>query len=262
MPMPSREEPKQEQVIDFDRLRERLLQGGIAPRHVRRTIAEIRDHFEDGLRDEQAKGLNAVTAAQAAWKRLGDEDTLARSILARTELHSLPARYPRSVLGAGPLLLWLGAIVVTMLAIGLLENILRAAGLMPPPGPDPLWLYGPFSAVLFFYFRLLPLIIGLAMVVAAIRQRLTLWAPIMGAGLVSIFAGTTHTQLTFSTKVGERGELEIGNPLLAALAIFSDAFGTATAAEIYQGLGIAALNLAIILTPYLIWLKRYRLGPA
>jgi len=32
---------------DFHSLRERLLRGGVAPKHVRRTIAELRDHHAD-----------------------------------------------------------------------------------------------------------------------------------------------------------------------------------------------------------------------
>jgi hypothetical protein len=31
----------------FDGIRERLLRGGVAPRHVRRTLQELEDHFTD-----------------------------------------------------------------------------------------------------------------------------------------------------------------------------------------------------------------------
>ena len=49
----------------LERLPERLLRAGIAPRHVRRYMGELRDHYDDALREEQANGLNPAAAASA-----------------------------------------------------------------------------------------------------------------------------------------------------------------------------------------------------
>ena len=38
----------------FDRLTERLLTAGIAPRHVRRYARELSDHYDDLVREEMA----------------------------------------------------------------------------------------------------------------------------------------------------------------------------------------------------------------
>ena len=40
----------------FEILSSTLLRAGIAPRHVHRYVAELRDHFEDLVRDEMTKG--------------------------------------------------------------------------------------------------------------------------------------------------------------------------------------------------------------
>ena len=51
-----------ETLIRFDRLRERLLQGGVARRHVKRTLAELRDHYDDAIDDGLAQGIARDTA--------------------------------------------------------------------------------------------------------------------------------------------------------------------------------------------------------
>ena len=45
----------------FERLSERLLHAGIAPRHVRRYVRELGDHFDDLVREETAGGASPRT---------------------------------------------------------------------------------------------------------------------------------------------------------------------------------------------------------
>jgi hypothetical protein len=71
-------------------LGERLLRAGVAHRHVRRYIRELREHYEDAVREELAKGLDRSQAERAAWSRLGSEEELARSVLAQPDVRVLP----------------------------------------------------------------------------------------------------------------------------------------------------------------------------
>jgi hypothetical protein len=89
----------------FDRLSERLLHAGIAPRHVRRYERELRDHFDDLVREEKAGGAARELAETRALSRLGNDDDLANAMLSRPELRSLTARFPWAVFGLGPILL-------------------------------------------------------------------------------------------------------------------------------------------------------------
>ena len=73
---------------DFHLLRERLLRGGVAPKHVRRTIAELRDHHTDLFAEAFSRGCSVEDAEREASIRLGDEDSLAAEVLARPELRS------------------------------------------------------------------------------------------------------------------------------------------------------------------------------
>src|ERR1700735_1973836 len=89
----------------FDRLSERLLHAGIAPRHVRRYERELSDHFDDLVREEKAGGATRELAETRALSRLGHDDDLANAMLSRPELRSLTARYPWAVFGIGPVAL-------------------------------------------------------------------------------------------------------------------------------------------------------------
>lgn len=243
-----------ERLIHFDRLRERLLVAGIAPRHVRRTLAELRDHYEDAVRDEQQRGKDAVSAEQAAWTRLGDEDDIAASIIARPELRSLPARYPRLVFGAGPVLLWIGATFVTLLALALIVITLQSANIVQAGSADPQWFRTFAEATCFVYARLLPPLIGLMMVAVAVRQRLITPALVIGAVIVAVVAG--FTDITVSWPMADRaGELRISN-WLPGLAMITDTAGAPTATQIRDGMTLAALNAAVMLLPYLLWRRR------
>jgi len=86
---------------DFNSLKDALLRGGVAPRHVRRTIAELRDHHTDLFAEAFARGCSVENAEREASMRLGDHDSLAAQILARPELRSWAHRWPWLVGPAG-----------------------------------------------------------------------------------------------------------------------------------------------------------------
>ena len=108
----------------FDRLSERLLDAGIAPRHVRRYVRELSDHFDDLVREERADGAAKELAETRALARLGNDDTLAEAMLSRPELRSLTARFPWAVFGLGPIVLLIaGYVAALFLEVGLLYSL-------------------------------------------------------------------------------------------------------------------------------------------
>jgi hypothetical protein len=60
----------------FHELRERLLRAGVAPRHVRRYLGELTDHFADLTAEEQRAGGSLSEAQSAALARLGKTEDL------------------------------------------------------------------------------------------------------------------------------------------------------------------------------------------
>jgi len=89
-------------VKRFRELREYLLRGGIAPRHVRRYLTELSEHLADLTAEEERAGRSHAEAETVALQRLGGVEELARTMIERRELHSWTARVPWAVLGAGP----------------------------------------------------------------------------------------------------------------------------------------------------------------
>jgi hypothetical protein len=62
----------------FDKLRERLLRAGVAPRHVHRYLNELSDHLADLTAEEERDGRNPGDAESAALVGLAPWMTLPR----------------------------------------------------------------------------------------------------------------------------------------------------------------------------------------
>lgn len=195
----------------FDALADRLLREGVAYRHVRRLIDELKDHHEDARRAELSAGAREADADVAAWARLGDTEQLAENVLARPELHAWSARYPRLWGGAAPVTLWLGVVFAAMiLMIGFIGG-LRTIGLIPEGGSPVLAaLQAPADVFIFIVVRALPVIIGAALVADALRQRTNLEWPNIGIAIMAIAGGGAEAAATFSLVPGVRSKLHLG----------------------------------------------------
>src|ERR1700761_3879740 len=86
----------------FDTLRETLLAGGIAPRHVRRYLAELSEHLDDLTAEQRALGYDETDATLRARARLGDDTELAQAMLVRKQFHSWASRAPWAFFGLLP----------------------------------------------------------------------------------------------------------------------------------------------------------------
>src|ERR1700744_4848181 len=78
----------------FAGLEDRLLRGGIAPRHVRRYLRELSEHLADLTAAERAAGHDAADAALRARAALGPDGELADAMLKQRDFRSLSARFP------------------------------------------------------------------------------------------------------------------------------------------------------------------------
>lgn len=80
---------------DFSRLRLRLLEGGLAPRFVERTIRELQEHSTDIECDALNAGVPASAAAAMARSALGSDAAIAAAALEQRELLTWVHRWPR-----------------------------------------------------------------------------------------------------------------------------------------------------------------------
>lgn len=195
----------------FEALAERLLREGVAHRHVRRYIAELRDHAEDAARAEMRRGLNAQDAEAAAFLRLGTLDDLARGMTARGELRAMSARFPKFWGGGLPVLVWIGILVASGFVLAGIVSVLRARGLAPNGGsPFLATLQAPAEAVIMVITRALPVVLGGAALIMALRQRTAMLWPLIGAGVLAATAAAVHATVRFSTTPGTLSSLNLG----------------------------------------------------
>lgn len=80
---------------DFGSLQAHLSRSGLSPRHVRRTITELDEHFDDLVDAAVANGAGVHAAEQQALQDLGDVRRIAAVIGERPELRSWAFHHPR-----------------------------------------------------------------------------------------------------------------------------------------------------------------------
>jgi hypothetical protein len=230
--------------IEYVRLRERLLRAGVAPRHVHRYVRELRDHHEDIAQSEIARGLPRAAAEEAASARLGTEDDLAQSVLARSELRSIASRFPALMFGMGPATAWVGLVIASAIVIRHTgQRMTDAFGL----GTDALLTVT--QAVCVFQFRIAPVLLSAAMIVVSLRQRTKLNWPIAGTAAVCLLAGTMRVQI-----FGE--QLGVSSALLPFLAPQSDLFGPRSVHLLAEGVARALVMALVAWSPVLVWRHR------
>ena len=81
--------------LDLSRLQTGLLRSGVAPRHVRRTIDELSDHYEDLVEQGLSEGIDSRSARSGAMTMLGELEDIAQAVRAQPELRSWAFRFPR-----------------------------------------------------------------------------------------------------------------------------------------------------------------------
>jgi hypothetical protein len=167
----------------FEKLGEKLLRAGVAPRHVRAYLTELRDHLVDLTERESAAGADAPDALHRAHAALGDDDTLAAALLSRPRLRSMTARVPWLVFGIlPPLTILLAAAVLTLAALMCLSglNVIGRHAVAAPP-----WLPATTQAmVLASNLMVVPAIAALFIAIARCQRLRLLW-PMLAVLLIA-----------------------------------------------------------------------------
>lgn len=221
----------------FVGLSQRLLRAGIAPRHVQRLIAELEAHFADLVAELQSTGLSQAESESQAAVRLGTEDLLAASIIARPELRSWARQWPLLAYVVLPLLSLPVQFVLSMLAaVGVFsfsQHVFALTALQPGPVP---WIVEALQA---YALWIAPMLAAGAACFFAARQAAPVRWPIVGSALIALVGAMTNASFQWSA-AAPRGVLSggIGFP------------GQGPA----MGLRVI-LTLVIILVPFL-WLRR------
>ncbi len=223
----------------FAELSERLLRAGVAPKHVRRTVAELEAHRQDLVAELRANGTPTPQAEVEARLRLGSDEALAASVLARPELRSWARRRPWAAFAIVPIVSFVAAFAVWAVTfIMLVEELKSALGmaLLERSGVRPITEFL-FGAALWG----LPVIIGgLCMWFAAARRAGAAW-PIAGVAVICLTAAAANLSLEW--------------PAPPALAQFTAGIGIGPE-NAMQVLTRGGLTMALVLVPFFAWRRR------
>jgi hypothetical protein len=235
----------------FHELRERLLRAGIAPRHVRRYLTELTDHLADLTVEEERAGRNRADAESAALVRLGEMDHLAKAMIEQRQFRSWSVRAPWAVFGLTPLLLLAMAWFVALF-------ILWSGWQIFLPGADTPFGTGRVNGFANLYFQAgkaiyfgAPILVGWAIGLIAVRQRLKALWPMVGLVLIAWMGGTSQVQASRTAVPGGVGHIRMDFALGTSVHGLPD------------GLMHALVILSLTVLPYLVWrLQKTRTLPA
>ena len=177
----------------FEALRETLLTGGIAPRHVRRYLVELSEHLDDLTAEQRTLGYDETDAALRARARLGEDRELAAAMLEQKSLRSIAARAPWAIFGILPSF---AAVLAMLVPLGVLVLIGKSLGFAAKGAIRPHWFeLAAMAAAICANLVFFPLASALFVALVA-RQRLSAyWALIAVAIPLILFL---HSVAEFS----------------------------------------------------------------
>jgi hypothetical protein len=198
----------------FEGLREILLKGGIAPRHVRRYLAELTEHLDDLTEKQRAQGYEGEDAELRARALLGEDRELAAAMLEQKSLRSIAARAPWLVFGLLPPV---AGIVAGFLLIGSLALTAHLQGMTTPGSINaPEWFKAlSFAVTGLGNLSLAPLLAG-TFVFLATRQRISWVWPLLAILLLVLLDLQFHADFPAPGQRG--GSLNIGALLWSSQA--------------------------------------------
>jgi len=228
----------------FDELRERLLRAGVAPRHVRRYLTELTDHLADLRAEEERAGRGRADAESEALLRLGEMDDLAKAMIEQRQFQSWCVQAPWAMFGLAPLCLLAGAYFVACFYLWCGWNIFLPGADTPfgvRTGPIDGFANIYFQAGKFYYFGA-PILVGWAIGLVAVRQRLKAVWPTVGFFLIAWMGATAQIHASRTAVPGGLGHITI------------DFFALGPSVEgVSHGLFHALAILSLTVLPYLIW---------
>ena len=233
-------------------LRERLLRAGVAPRHVRRYLAELQDHYMDLVSEEDCSDRSPAYIEASAIARLGSIDELASAMTARREFLSWSALAPWLAFCCAPLCMLAAAYFAACVYLWCGWQLFLPHAETPFGAPFPGSIFS--AANVYFqagkaYYFLAPALVGWACILIALRQRITGVWPVVASVLLAWMGATSRIEASRSAVPQGLGHIRMG--------FFS--FGP-THEFILGQLLYGLVLFSLISVPFL--LGRWRLPPA
>lgn len=227
----------------FEALTETLLRGGIAPRHVRRYVGELKDHYDDLVEAARKTGVSVPEAERDAFTRMGDADDLAKAMLARDDLKSWAARYPVLIFGLVPPLMLMAGVAVFVACLATVIFTFRLEDEAYSVIPDT-WR-AVVGGGIFGVKYVLPIAVAAIVAKLGLDQRVGIRWLMIGIGIAAVLGGFFDVRVDWPAYVGAPGELNFGLGLAPPFSQF--------------GLGLlrAMVTIMVVAIPTALALRRH-----
>ncbi|NQV69771.1 MAG: hypothetical protein HQ498_07070 [Pseudohongiella sp.] len=192
--------------LNLQRMKIELIRGGVAPKFVKRTLAELDSHYRDLKSQAIADGFSATQAREKANADIGDEKILMREILHKPELKSWLWRYPKSIFVLSPVLILILSLITSGAIIFIVDYFLADFSGMSPGTEFPLWVKVLVEILSIFNFYLLTPILAVGMILIAKQRMIQLHWPIIGIVLLMFIGSGGSYELNWPTPL-EQGNL-------------------------------------------------------
>ena len=223
--------------MPFERVAERLLKDGVAPRHVRRYIRELDDHFAELTAQLHRGGCDIEEARLQARTRLGGDTELASAMAGLPGIRAWSARLPWLVYAALPPAMTFVLFAIPLFLVRLMSPLGGSRGSLL------IWLpasYAPFARYFVDASNLMiaPAVAAL-FAAMALRQRLDRRWALLAALSIILFTPQASTHVAGQT--GQGASLLIGD-----------------ASELARAWRLATIQAALTMLPAILLLRWQR----
>ncbi|PCJ42527.1 MAG: hypothetical protein COA71_03170 [SAR86 cluster bacterium] len=187
-----------------------LLQGGVAYKHVRRFIAELRDHSVDLEQEAVRNGSDTSAARDEAMTRLGDPELLVQEMLERPELKSYGRRFPFLLVLMPVLSYILFGLILVLFVVGLVlifhSGALEEGEIIRPSD----FLIEAISVIRIDFLYLLPIILIYFLMSYAIKNHIALKYYGFGLLLLCLLSSSVYLNLIWPDPANAiRGSIDV-----------------------------------------------------
>jgi len=231
----------------FHELRERLLNAGVAPRHVQRYLKELADHLADLRAEELRVGRGRAEAEPAAVGRLGSIDELSKAMIEQRHFQSWCARAPWAAFGLAPLLFLAAAYFIACFILWSGWKLFLPGADTPFGAPIPIYSFQNiyFQIGRFIYFTS-PVLVGWVIGLVAARQRSSMAWPALSLFLIAWMGATAQIQASRPAVAGGFGHISMNFFRLGS-----------SGQNVSEAIFHTLIIFTVALLPHMIWRLRH-----
>jgi len=231
----------------FHELRERLLNAGVAPRHVQRYLKELADHLADLRAEELRVGRGRAEAESAALGRLGSIDELSKAMIEQRHFQSWCARAPWAAFGLASLLFLAAAYFIACFILWSGWKLFLPGADTPFGAPIPIYSFQNiyFQIGRFIYFTS-PVLVGWVIGLVAARQRSSMAWPALSLFLIAWMGATAQIQASRPAVAGGFGHISMNFFRLGS-----------SGQNVSEAIFHTLIIFTVALLPHMIWRLRH-----